>query len=63
MMARFKAGYIQDMVLLVNKPPKWNESVRGLWSSAVSLVCLTLGSFLGRCIRPKLQWPRDYGIR
>ena len=28
MMARFKAGYIQDMVLLVNKPPKWNESVR-----------------------------------
>ena len=30
MMARFKAGYIQDMVLLVNKPPKWNESVRAL---------------------------------
>lgn len=27
MMARFKAGYIQDMVLLVNKPPKWNEQV------------------------------------
>ena len=30
MMVRFKAGYIQDMVLLVNKPPKWNESVRAV---------------------------------
>jgi len=36
MMARFKAGYIQDMVLLVNKPPKWNESVRASSPAASS---------------------------
>lgn len=28
MMAKFKAGYIQDMQLLINKPPKWNDQVR-----------------------------------
>ncbi len=27
MVAKFKAGYIQDMALLINKPPKWNEQV------------------------------------
>jgi tubby and related proteins len=28
MIAKFKAGYIQDMFLLINKPPKWNDQVR-----------------------------------
>ncbi len=27
MLAQFKAGYIQDMFLMINKPPKWNEQV------------------------------------
>lgn len=27
MLAKFKAGYIQDMFLMINKPPKWNEQV------------------------------------
>lgn len=30
MLAKFKAGYIQDMMLLINKPPKWNDQVRML---------------------------------
>mgnify|MGYP000169457531 CR=1 FL=1 len=29
MLEHFKAGHIGDMVLMVNKPPKWNEQVRG----------------------------------
>lgn len=27
MLAKFRAGYIQDMALLINKPPKWNDQV------------------------------------
>lgn len=27
MQSRLKAGYTQDMVLMINKPPKWNEHV------------------------------------
>jgi len=27
MLAKFRAGYIQDMYLLINKPPKWNDQV------------------------------------
>jgi len=27
MLAKFKAGYVQDMQLLINKPPKWNDTV------------------------------------
>lgn len=27
MLAKFKAGYVQEMVTLINKPPKWNDQV------------------------------------
>jgi len=28
MMSKYKAGHVQDMFLMINKPPKWNEAVR-----------------------------------
>ena len=43
MQSKLKAGYIQDMFLLINKPPKWNDQVR------CSAFCPCLSS------RP---WPR-----
>jgi len=27
MLSKFKAGYVQDMQQLINKPPKWNDTV------------------------------------
>jgi hypothetical protein len=28
MMTKFKNGHVQDMVQMINKPPKWNDQVR-----------------------------------
>ena len=28
MIEMFKAGHTQNMALLINKPPKWNDEVR-----------------------------------